>query len=513
MTADDLFEQRLERQLRDYAVRGAGDPDASAIARAIAIAPSSTRVGTVATLDGGRDGGVAGRCVVAPSPSGRLLLVLAAALTIGLVSTAFLAGGLSHRNVVAPTSTASVPASEGRPTPRLFAGVPTTPRNDLCPGATRLADIWDTSVAANAMNHWISSDLHPLEALGSRAVADIVPVPGGPTEVRILDPLTSRSCLLLELPEGVVVDDAEWSPSDDVFAISVAGAGTTGVDPVLSDGSLYIWSAMGTTRPMAPEGDKLSWSPDGSNLAISAAFGMWTLAGNGAPPLRLNCEHPANDVNCPAFPALLWSPNSDRLVMQGGDRRDSTKYGPASMLDPVFHLITPVPALEGAAPIGWLDSQTLLEASDSSLFEVPVDDRTHFRQHDVPNWWSADPVFSPDQRMAASGSFRNPVRIMDLGTGRETVVIGATELGSDLDYNLEWSSDSRSLVVSVDHVADGTSTQVGLWVVNADGSGLRKLISGQVALAGTEETQAARAALRSYWARALNGPAESPGPS
>ena len=74
---------------------------------------------------------------------------------------------------------------------------------------------------------------------GLGAVAIIVPVPGGPTEVRILDPLTSRSCVLLELPGGVTAD-ANWSPSGDALAIAA------------SDGSLYVWSAMGTTRPMVP---------------------------------------------------------------------------------------------------------------------------------------------------------------------------------------------------------------------------------------------------------------------
>ncbi len=144
--------------------------------------------------------------------------------------------------VATPSPTAT--GSTGRPTPHLLTGVATTPRNDLCAGATRLADIWDTSVAGNEMNHWIGSDLHPLNALGSGGVAIIVPVPGGATEVRLLDPLTSRSCLLLELPGGGTVQLANWSPSGDALAIA------------LSDQSVYVWSAMGTTRPMALGGDK-----------------------------------------------------------------------------------------------------------------------------------------------------------------------------------------------------------------------------------------------------------------
>jgi hypothetical protein len=196
---------------------------------------------------------------------------------------------------------------------------------------------------------------------------------------------------------------------------------------------------------------------------------------------------------------------------------DSSNYGPASMVDPVFHQIAPVPALEGAMPIGWLDSQTLVEASDSRLFEVPVDDRTQFRRlpPGVPE--GSEAVFSPDQRLAAFWSFRQPVRILDVATGREKVVIGATQFGPDVDYSLAWSSDDRSLVVVagrqlVDSQGFGSWTTLGLWVMNADGSELRKLMTGQVGLVSTEDTDAQRSALRSSWVRALDGAIGSPSP-
>ena len=148
-------------------------------------------------------------------------------------------------------------------------------------------------------------------------------------------------------------------------------------------------------------------------------------------------------------------------------------------------------------PIGWLDSQTLVEASDSQLFEVPVDDRTQFRQlpPGVPE--GSEAIFSPDQRLAAFGSFRQPVRILDVATGREKVVIGATQFGPDVDYSLAWSSDNRSLVLVadrqlVDSQGVGYWTTLGLWVMNADGSELRKLMTGQVGLVSTEDTEAQR---------------------
>ena len=305
--------------------------------------------------------------------------------------------------------------------------------------------------------------------------------------------------MLLELPDGVTAD-ANWSPSGDALAIAA------------SDGGLYVWSAMGTTRPMVPSAWTMSWSPGGSALAIGSDTGMWILPSTAGTAVALHCDPPGLNVECPAGPQLLWSPSGDRLVMEGGDRLDSAKYGPASMVDPVFHVVAPVPALEGAMPIGWLDEQTLVEASDSQLFEVPVDDRTRFRQHDLPPGGS-QPNFSPDQRLAAFGSFRQSVRILDVATGREKVVIGATQFGTDVDYSLAWSSDNRSLVVVAERqVADsqgsGTWTTLGLWVVNADGSGLRKLMTGQVGLVSTEDTEAQR----SSWLRALDGPAGSPGP-
>ena len=188
-----------------------------------------------------------------------LLLVAAALLVSIAVVGAGVGGGLlrqpddPHRDLslivspspssalLTPPSTASVPPSTGRPTPRLVPGATTTPRTDLCPGATQLADIWDTSVTGNTMSNWTHGDVHPLDALGSGAVAITVPVPGGSTEVRILDPLTSRSCLLLEVPDAMRAD-ATWSPSGDAIAIAASY-------------NLFVWSAMGTTRPMEPSVD------------------------------------------------------------------------------------------------------------------------------------------------------------------------------------------------------------------------------------------------------------------
>jgi dipeptidyl aminopeptidase/acylaminoacyl peptidase len=363
------------------------------------------------------------------------------------------------------------------------------------------------------MNHWTHGNVRPLDSLGAGAVAIIIPVPGGPTEVRVLDPLTSRSCLLLELPGGSAVADAQWSPSGDALAIDKDQCFS--LHSAAEDCGVYVWSAMGTTRAMLPDGGPLAWSPDGSRLAVGSTTGMWVLPGDGATPIQLHCDPPGRNVECPAGPQLLWSPNGDRLVMTIGDRMDSNLYGPASVLDPVFHQVAVAPALGGLYPIGWLDSQTLIEASDSQLFEVPVDDKTQYRAHDLPLNWSAEPIISPDQRLRAFGSFGKPVRILDVATGQEKVVIGPTQLGTDVDYGLAWASDNRSLVASAeqrsaDNQGVGFSTPLGLWVVNADGSGLHKLMSGQVWPVGTPDSQANQAALRSSWATALDGPAGSP---
>ncbi len=452
-----------------------------------------------------------------------LLLVAAALLVSMAVVGAGVGGGLlrqpndPHRDLsiigspspssasLTAKSTASVPPLSRRSTPRLVPGATNTPRADLCPGATQLADIWDTSVAGNAMSNWTHGDVHPLDAVGGGAVAITVAVPGGSTEVRILDPLTSRSCLLLELPDGVTAD-ATWSPSGDALAIATSDT---------SDHSLYFWSAMGTTRPMVLDVVTMSWSPDGSELAIGSTTGMWIVPSNGGAAVELHCDPPGQNVECPAFPRLLWSPSGDRLVMAGGDRMDSSNYGPASMVDPVFHVVAPVPGLEGAMPIGWLDSQTLVEASDSQLFEVPVDDRTKFRAHDQPPPDGSEAIYSSDQRLAAFGSFRQPVRILDVATRQEKVVIGATQFGNDVDYSLAWSSDNRSLVVVAEHqvvnsYGIGAWIPLGFWVVNADGSGLRKLMTGDVGLVSTGDTEAQQAAERSSWVRAVEGPGASP---
>ena len=62
----------------------------------------------------------------------------------------------------------------------------------------------------------------------------------------------------------------------------------------------------------------------------------------------------------------------------------------------------------------------------------------------------------------------------------------------------------------VDSQGVGYWTTLGLWVVNADGSGLRKLMTGHVGLVSTGDTEAQRAAVQSSWVRAVEGPSRAP---
>ncbi len=246
-----------------------------------------------------------GADLVEPAFSPPRVLILAVVLAIGLVGTAVVAGGLSRRNVVVPPSnptptlsglgltgpsqgvpTPTVPPTF-RQTPRLYPGLTSTPRSDLCPGGTLLSDIWDTSVAGNDMDHWTLGDVRPLDAFGAGGVAIIVPVPNEPTEVRILDPLTARSCLLLELPGGSLVQDAQWSPSGNALAID------------MNEYGVYVWSGMGTTRPMLPDGGPLAWSPDGSRLAVSSTTGMWVLPDDGVTPIPASLRASRSECGMP----------------------------------------------------------------------------------------------------------------------------------------------------------------------------------------------------------------------
>jgi len=189
--------------------------------------------------------------------------------------------------------------------------------------------------------------------------------PGGAGRVYLVDPLTGTACLLAELPRGMQVGDVKWAPAGDALAVSGLA------------GDVFVWSRAGATVAFtSSDYGSIAWSPDGAWLAV----GWWSQQGGDAllalpaegPPVRFSCELKPGETprptavvvdsgqTCPAFPHMVWSPDSKQIAIGGGDRIGL--FGVASLADPIFRRLAIGRAIDEAdtIPLGWLDAQTLL---------------------------------------------------------------------------------------------------------------------------------------------------------
>ncbi|MGH2406725.1 MAG: TolB family protein [Candidatus Limnocylindrales bacterium] len=360
------------------------------------------------------------------------------------------------------------------------APTPTLGSVTLCAGGTRLADIRDTSVPGNTSPHWVASRFPPSGERRAGRIAVVVRPPGGPVQVQLIDPATSASCLLVELPYSPTEVSMQWSPASDALAIITGSAGV---------GQVYIWSALGTTHAMLTgSGGTVSWAPDASLLAVGETK-LWTLAADASPPVELLCPPPppSSAPTCPFGPTLLWSPDGARIATSLGDR--GWQFGIVSLADRVARPVDIGSNPLDTYPVAWLDDNTLLAIQCPAcgggpadqpdvLLEVPLDLPSAYRvRRTLPSQWAN--VVSPDRSLAVVSPDRVDLRVMDLATGVQTDVFNAARFGAGVVADpLDWSPDSRSFAFQVGRESGQTYTTVGLWVVNSDGTGLRQLTAG-----------------------------------
>jgi len=338
-------------------------------------------------------------------------------------------------------------------------------------------------------------------------------------EVILVHPVTGEVCPLVRLeqyedrsPENLIDPNRiptrgklAWSPDGTALAFTIAAE-----HPV--DGlrqALFVWSSDGLFGPMLEGSGAIHlelprWSPDGSLLAVTESWqgweppadygtnSVWLVAADGSAPreLAVDCEH------CYAGPAF-WSPDGERLAVYGhagisvGSVSDAT--------------LAPLPGTArwwgGNHSPGWGSdiTQLIAWADDSSLLlthpaggdfasvpsasgrfvTVPVDRPNDWRVRGPTRITAALSILSPDGTMWASvtGSSDADANLVvtELGSrARRTVASGPL-----MWVPMTWSPDSRHLVF----VHDPTYTaDHGLWIANADGTGLRELTTHDFAL-------------------------------
>ena len=338
-----------------------------------------------------------------------------------------------------------------------------------CPGATREADIADVSESAGA--DWVSAPSAQGTDLHRGAIAALTrDLPDTPLAVVRVDASTGAACRLAGLPAGLTVAALDWSPRGDALAISA-------FDQTTTTGELLVWSAAGIARAWTgPEAPQVGWSPDGWMIAVATRAGGAILNADGSPGTAFE----------PAGERPSWSPGGSRIALWEPRGPAGPTSDGRTVIVTAADGVSAVLESDGTVPISWLDDQTLLgyKRSRGTLHAIPVDGSGSPRP-----WPGGAPqismlqhggtfVFSPDSSFAAltlpGVEGATELFVVDRRSGGPNEVAGVDGTGRSLAIQgLAWSPDSESIAYSV--VEQGSGAMQGLWLVDNDGRDLRQI--------------------------------------
>jgi hypothetical protein len=333
-------------------------------------------------------------------------------------------------------------------------------------------------------------------------------------ELILVNPHTSDRCSLttfsrIDAPPGTATPEGPlgwipergplaWSPDGSALAIVVVG----GAPP--NGNALYVWSDLGLAGPIIG-GRSLhvpSWSPDGSLLAIGEDNGTilgpddpasaWIIAGDGSAPREVRA-----DCDACFGGSVYWSPSGNQIAFRtwtNQDNGESLGIAVGSVDGQVVPLLSSTSG--GDALLGWASDDSLwvmpfgvtvpliVPEGAGRLFEVPLDPRSDRIDHGFlpagPGVSPSGVALSPDgtkvlQLVERPRVFITDLMLADLRTGDTKRLIEETSLGQVL-----WSPDGRT----VGYLSELQSPDQGIWLVDADGTGLRKLVGGSLVSGG-----------------------------
>lgn len=383
-------------------------------------------------------------------------------------------------------------------------------QNSVVPDPSQMLIPRDTLVACSDLQRWAATPAdgwtvataRPGSAAGVQpgwiAVWGIDEIP----EVILIDPATNSTCRVMSFPayaspprsnpDGMLRDQLpfrgrlSWSPDGSALAIVVM-AHRAAQD-------LYVLSSAGLAGPLvrAAEGNGLapSWSHDSTRLAVTEASGhpvpeqddVWILSEDGSTgrPILLDCDA------CYAGP-VNWSPDDSRIAATlRAHTEPQWRLAVGTPNDDSLAEIRP-PVAPGVwnnwdpgSLLGWRDEQSLLFADHGTgrFMALPVDrpwdpaDLGGTRLAGAIDYVS---LLAPDRSRWASDRTR-PVG------GPSNLVV--TELSTGTSTTVAegvpeylfatWAPDSQSLAYIVDPPAVGQ----GVWIVGIDGSEPRLVASG-----------------------------------
>jgi TolB protein len=223
-----------------------------------------------------------------------------------------------------------------------------------------------------------------------------------------------------------------------------------------------------------------AWSPDGQQLVLigfgGAPAGIFTMpASNGGGLIRVTTS-PAGHVD----DTLALSPDGSRIVFLRtpiADDHDADVYVVATDGTGLVRLSPPTMAVECCAPPDWSpDGSRIVFAGKSRLerwavYSIDADGSDRERISPLDGWAFA-PRWSPDGRMIAFTQSASDGAQIFLVHPDGTDLIQVTDRWDSFgQWNAVWSPDGSELVLQ-----HGDGGQVSdLWVVDADGAGLRQL--------------------------------------
>jgi Tol biopolymer transport system component len=281
-----------------------------------------------------------------------------------------------------------------------------------------------------------------------------------------------------------------WSPNGSRLAF-VFGEVSAGL---LGDMSIYVMDAAteevrllarcpagpGDPTGTCDNGDRLSWSPDGGQIAVSSEESLFVIdAATGDMTQITGCascsyQGPAQE------PA--WSPDGDRIAFTGNDLILSVAVDGSARQTLVRSSDAGI-SINGAQPRWSPDGTRLAFAADEGMFVVNADgSRLRLLVNHNPDIASPSPSWSPDGRqivyLETSGSgdaYRAEIRVVDVTGGNDRILYRS---GCCID---DWRSpvfspDGTMIAFSL-MVVDASHDLVGsyVFVMDADGGDVRRL--------------------------------------
>jgi hypothetical protein len=368
--------------------------------------------------------------------------------------------------------------------------------------------------AAIRTNHWRSAPATATPRAGWIAVWGTQAHP----ELLLVNPVTGETCSLITFDDfsapsehpATEAGPRDWIPVRGTLAWSPDGSALAMVvaeSQPCCRYALYVWSDLGLAGPIIDVREPSylhvpSWSPDGSLLAIGQSTGSvvgpsdpasaWIIAGDGSAPREVH-----SDCDACFGGSVYWSPSADQIAFRTWSNQgngESLGIAAGDVDSPVVPLVPDTHG--GDALLGWATDESLwvvpfgvsvplaVPEDAGHLLEVPLDPRLARVDHGFlpsgPGVMPGGVVVSPDGTQVVELVERPRGLIGDLmlapfPTGSaERLVEGLPSIWGPV----WWSPDGQT----IGYLIDVQTPDQGIWLVNADGTGLRKVVGGALVM-------------------------------